>query len=451
MSGRGIISRDTVSILFREPAMKSISFVLILAVCSSVCQADDDLKERIKDEHARDADHWIYNDIAAGFREAKRTGKPLFVTFRCVPCQDCLSFDGEVASGNDKVKALAAEKFICVRQVEMKGVDLSLFQFDHDLNWAGMFLNADETIYARYGTQSEQGADAYNSVDGLVNTMQHVLKLHAEYPQNKSLLAGKRATQKPWKTALDMPTLHPNLRKGGQTTRSNCIHCHNIHDAEHEYWKQQGTMSHDRLWRYPLPENLGLTVDPQDGRTVRSVAPDSPADRAGVKQGTKLHTVNGQAVSSVADLQWVLHGLPNTDGQNVIIRFEDGSTGRLALQAGWKKTAINWRGSMWSLSPKLRIWMPPLNSFERDEAGLDEDDGAVLVKWINQKEAGGKAAIRAGLRQGDIVILVDGKPIARGRGRFNEFVKLNYKVGDEVAVTILRKGQERVVKLPLVE
>lgn len=27
---------------------------------------------------------WIYNDVKAGFAEAKKTGKPVLVTFRCV-------------------------------------------------------------------------------------------------------------------------------------------------------------------------------------------------------------------------------------------------------------------------------------------------------------------------------------------------------------------------------
>ncbi len=28
---------------------------------------------------------WIYNDLDAGFAEARRTGKPLLVVLRCVP------------------------------------------------------------------------------------------------------------------------------------------------------------------------------------------------------------------------------------------------------------------------------------------------------------------------------------------------------------------------------
>ena len=45
-------------------------------------------KTMLKDENARNADFWIYNDLAAARAEAKRANKPLFVTFRCVPCAD---------------------------------------------------------------------------------------------------------------------------------------------------------------------------------------------------------------------------------------------------------------------------------------------------------------------------------------------------------------------------
>lgn len=425
--------------------------IALAAILATSAFADDGLRERIKDEHAKEADHWIYNDIAAGFREAKRTGKPLFVTFRCVPCKDCMGFDGEVASGSRRVKELAADKFVCVRQVEMKGVDLSLFQFDHDLNWAGMFLNADGTIYARYGTQSEKGADAYNSVDGLINTMNRVVALHAAYPRNRQQLVGKRAAEKPWKTAEDMPTLHPNLRKGGQTTRSNCIHCHNIHDAENAQWRKDGTMSHDRLWRYPLPENIGLTVDAKDGRTLTAVAAGSPSADAGVRQGSRLDTVNGQVISSIADIQWVLHSIPNTDGQTVALTFDDGSRKVVRLNRGWKKTDISWRGSLWELSPKLRVWMPPLNSFQKEEAGLNDDQSALLVKWINRQKPGGKAAVDAGLRQGDIILELDGQPIPRTPQQFNAHIKLNYKVGQKIPLRILRNGRRIDFSWPLVE
>ena len=159
--------------------------VVVLFVCGSICicgpksVADDGLRERLKDANGVRTDLWVYNDIGQARTEAKKLNKPIFVTFRCVPCKDCAAFDADVANGNDRVQALAKEKFVSVRQVEMKGVDLSLFQFDHDLNWAGMFINADGVVYARYGTQSAEGSDAYNSIEGLLNTMNRVLELHA--------------------------------------------------------------------------------------------------------------------------------------------------------------------------------------------------------------------------------------------------------------------------------
>ena len=39
-------------------------------------------RERLKDNAA---DFWIYDDIAKARSEAAKTGKPLLVSFRCVP------------------------------------------------------------------------------------------------------------------------------------------------------------------------------------------------------------------------------------------------------------------------------------------------------------------------------------------------------------------------------
>lgn len=42
-------------------------------------QVLNDLKTVGEDES------WVYDDIAAGFAEAKRTGKPVLLVFRCIP------------------------------------------------------------------------------------------------------------------------------------------------------------------------------------------------------------------------------------------------------------------------------------------------------------------------------------------------------------------------------
>lgn len=434
-----------------------VSLVLLFSPCVQWtaglprAAGDDGLRETIKDENAKGTDLWIYNDIGRAMAEARKENKPIFVTFRCVPCQDCAAFDAEVAKGNEAIHKLAREKFVSVRQVEMKGVDLSLFQFDHDLNWAAMFINADGVVYARYGTQSAAGADAYNSVAGLEKTMHRVLRLHADYPNNAASLKGKRAAQKPYKTALDMPGLPNKERFRGATARNNCIHCHNIHDAENRQAQQTGKFTRDMLWRYPLPDNIGLSIDEQDGIRIKAVKENSPAARAGLRAGESVIAMNRQPITSIADMQWVLHSLPNN---NTTVSVTGSQTGArtVRLAAGWKKTDISWRGSIWSLSPQIRVWMPALTAGEKKQKNLPQDQSALLVKWINTGTAAGRAARDAGLRKGDVIVALAGKPLGQmSPAQFTVHVKLNYKVGDKLPLTVVRGGKRQVITISLVE
>lgn len=423
---------------------------IVLACSPSLADDAPVLRERIQDEHAVGADGWIYNDIARGFEEARRTGKPLFVTFRCVPCKDCEGFDAEVAKGSELIQQIAAESFVPVRQVEMKSVDLSQFQFDHDLNWAAMFLNADGTVYARYGTQSAAGADAYNSVQGLANTMRRVLALHERYPANQTELEGKRGDDKPYETALQMPGLKNKEKLAGETARNNCIHCHMIHDAENLTAYESGTFNDDLLWRYPLPENVGLTINPQSGVRIMKVLPGSPAEQAGLKAGENVTHINGQAITSIADMQWVLHSLKNA-GDSVSFHTDKSGSHELQLAEGWKKNDISWRGSLWSLPPKFPVWMPPIDEAQRKALKVPDDETPLLVKWINTGEPGGRAARDAGLKEGDIVVAIDGKRMQfTDTPHFVMHVKLHYKPGDELPLTVVGKnGQRRDVRVKL--
>jgi hypothetical protein len=431
-----------------------ISLLLAGAILASSAFAAEPpvLRDKLQDEHAVGADGWIYNDIARGFEEAKRTGKPLFVTFRCVPCKDCEGFDAEVAKGSEIIQRIAAESFVPVRQVEMKGVDLSQFQFDHDLNWAAMFLNADGTVYARYGTQSAEGADAYNSIQGLANTMRRVLELHENYPANKAELEGKRGADKPYKTALEMPGMKNKDKLAGETARNNCIHCHMIHDAENHFAFTSGTFNDDLLWRYPLPENVGLSINPQSGVRIMKVLPGSAAEKAGLKAGEDITHVNGQAITSIADIQWVLHGLKSA-GDQVSIQTDKSGEHDLSLAQGWKKSDISWRGSLWSLPPKFPVWMPPIDEAQRKSLKVPDDEMPLLVKWINTGEPGGRAAKDAGLKEGDVVVALAGKPLQfEDAPHFVMHVKLNYKPGDELPLTVLGKdGTRREVRVKLLE
>lgn len=415
--------------------------------------ADQGLLNRLNDDHARGVAHWIYNDLAKAKEEAIRLNQPIFVTFRCVPCHACKSFDAEVAKGSDRVAKLATEKFVSLRQVEMKGVDLSQFQFDYDLNWAAMFINADGTVYGRYGTQSAEGPDAYNSVDSLLKAMERVLVLHKNYPNNKDYLIEKKGAPKPYKTAIDLPGL-PNKRKyRQQTERSNCIHCHNIHDAQYNDDYAKGNVTQEYHWRYPLPENVGLKIDSDDGQLVQVVESGSVASMSGLKPGDRIVAINNQAIISIADMQWVFHNLPNQGAKIQVSAIRDGAIQNFNLitSKDWKKTDFSWRGSMWNMKPKMGIWMPFAEDRDLKRIGLAAGQNAMQVKWINHQVPTAKAAIGAGLRTGDFIIAIEGKPITMDHRALNYYIKLNYKPGDTLPMTLWRNGKKIEFNCPLKE
>lgn len=417
---------------------------------------ENPLRETLDDQNAVGADFWVYNNIPIAIAEAERLDRPLFVTFRCIPCRDCMAFDAEVASGSEAVQQMADEHFVPVRQVEMEGVDLTQFQFDHDLNWAAVFIHPDGTVLARYGTQSAEGADAYNSVEGLLATMERVLALYEDYPDNRELFEGKKPEQKPYRTALEMPGLENPERFETSTTRESCIHCHNIHDAENFHAFETGTLTDengdlndDLVFRYPYPDNVGLSIDPASGVEIAKIIDGSPAADAGFEAGEEIVTMNGQAITSIADMQWVLHHIPAAGGEVTIVGSESGEH-TLALEEGWKEYDISWRASMWSMPPRLHIWMPELAEDRERELDLGEDETAFEVRWINQGEESGRAAQEAGLREGDVVVALNGEPIELGPAQFMAHIKLNFKVGDELTFTIVRDGRRRDIVIPLV-
>lgn len=417
-------------------------------------QTKEQLQTAINDLHILGNDFWVYNDLAGAIEQAKKTNRPIFVTFRCVPCKACAGFDAEVAKGSEGIKKLAGEKFVSLRQVEMKGVDLSQFQFDYDLNWAAMFINSDGTVYGRYGTQSIDGPDAFNSIASLEKTMQRVLELHANYEKVKDSLQAKKGSPKPYKTGLDMPGMENKEKLAATTARNNCIHCHMIHDAEQRQWRMEGTMSVEKLYRYPLPDNIGVHIDRDDGRKVEKVAADTPAARAGIAPGDDITHVNGQPIVSIADIQWVLHNLPNEDAkvEIAINRGGKSETRTLALVSGWKKIDFFWRGSRWSLRPEPGFWGPALDANQsRNLAGkIPAGVTPIRIQYMGNKNQS-KASRDAGLREGDVIIAVDDKPFTWTPPEFQMKVRMEKKKGDTIKYTLLRNGKQLDVTVPLIE
>ena len=120
---------------------------------------------------------WIYNDFTRAVEQAKRTGQPILAVMRCVPCVDCVKLDDDVMEDHPHLQQILRQ-FVRVRLISTNGLDLRLFQFDTDQSFNVMIMNADGTIYGRYGTRSHH--DRWQddvSVDGLAAALQQSLIL----------------------------------------------------------------------------------------------------------------------------------------------------------------------------------------------------------------------------------------------------------------------------------
>src|SRR5216117_1638183 len=114
-------------------------------------------------------------------------------------------FDEQVVRRDPRIASLM-DRFVCVRMVQANGMDLSLFQFDYDLTFVAFFLNADKTIYGRFGSRSERkDATKDISLEGFEKALSGALELHKNYPANKTSLLAKRGPEPRFKVPEEYP------------------------------------------------------------------------------------------------------------------------------------------------------------------------------------------------------------------------------------------------------
>jgi serine protease Do len=285
--------------------------VLAVAALTAAVAQDRNTKVLNDRDKVEASGFWIYNNLDKGIATAKQSGKPMLVVFRCVPCAHCAQLDESLVERDKTVQKLL-EQFVCVRVVHANGMDLTQFQFDYDQSWAAFLMNADKTIYGRYGTRSHQTESADDmSLAGFGQALQRALELHKGYPKNKALFASKRGAPVDTRAPEEYPTLrakYTSKLEYGPNVAKSCIHCHQVREAQRQVYRSAGkAFPETQLYPYPHPKILGLVTDPATRSTLKAVAPGSTAAADGFKPGDEIRSLEGQPILSLADLQWVLH------------------------------------------------------------------------------------------------------------------------------------------------
>src|SRR5947208_240968 len=104
----------------------------------------------------------------------------------------------------------------------MRGVNLDVFAFDHDLTWAAFFLGADETVYGRFGGRDGGSPDKYLTLPGLKHALRAALAAHRRAPKDRP-----PALPVPARTVEQYPAAK-RMRAGA------CVHCHQVYDFRRE-------------------------------------------------------------------------------------------------------------------------------------------------------------------------------------------------------------------------
>lgn len=398
------------------------------------------------------------SDLGNAMEQARREKRPLFVTMRCLPCKQCSAFDKDVLEGGGELDPLL-KQFVTVRLTDVQDVDLRLFPMegfqDLDLSWWGWFLSPQGQVYSVFGGRDHVSDETRISVPALANTLRRVLAHHYD-PRRAAWnidgpapeLSGDGPTPK------KLPGYASWMSRTYEEARAQtCVHCHQVAEILRQPavdLKKFNKQEDFEVW--PLPENVGLTLDRDHGLLVTKVEPGSAADQAGMLPGDELGAAGGRRLFGQADFRGVLHRGPRGAGSIAVYWTRSGKVrqGSLDVTDGWRKTVLDWRMSVSQGNVGGYPSFFPLSA-NKKRADRKIPAGAMAVEpYMGPKPSG--PAYAAGVRGNDVVTAVGGEsPDVAGRG-FLVWFKMRYERGDEVTLTLKDpQGRERTLSYRLAE
>jgi len=143
-----------------------------------------------------------------------------------------------------------------------------------------------------------------------------------------------------------------------------------------------------------------------------------------------------------ADLQFVLNSLPERATVALYVQREGKPAGpvTLTLPAGWRKTDVSWRPSVFAVGPALGFGSVPLAPGDREALGIPANRLALRVRQLFPAPHLRRA--RPDLQVGDIVLGLNGETLSEmTHAQFMTQFRLGFEFGQKGTLEVLRGGQ----------
>lgn len=316
-------------------------------------------------------------------------------------------------------------EYVRLRITNMAEVDIGVFEMDFNTTFGLFVLNHEKQVYLRYGARNDASAESFLSIPSVNLALKRGLGLHQKWKSGKFVAAPAGRSR--------MSQSFPNVRQVVQ--KNQCVHCHQVAEGQAvELFSRTDFSKKTSSWIFPDPAKLGLNLQVDDPTIVSKAT--GAGSKAGIADGEQILKVDGTVVSTYADIQYVLHHLPN-DREKLDLTTKQG-TRTIILPPYWRVTDLNRRSLGHKMEPFPGFWGMPLTSEEKKELGLPENSFATRATkfWTNTT---GK---QAGMREGDIVTEVDGVSSSPLAVNAQIYIRLHYEAGDRVTVTYLRNGKK---------
>ena len=184
-----------------------------------------------------------------------------------------------------------------------------------------------------------------------------------------------------------------------------------------------------------IARSLGLSQ--VRGALVNSVQAGSPADKAGIRRGDVITSVNGGAIKDSNDLRNdVAQMAPGSTAKLTVVR--DGKEQSFNMTLAERKAADSERGAEGGArsdrSGGFGMGVEPLTRDRAQELGIQASSGVL----VSEVQPGGRAA-DAGLRPGDVITEVDRRPVSDP-----DALRAALKDGTRPALLLVQRGQAPV-------